>query len=88
MAVVWPGVSYGALLYGAFRAWWLPCPCGSDQARVARYQVRFARTHALLPARNGIRPDTLHVCFHVVLIAVVVLLDVWAFPRDDTVMHR
>jgi hypothetical protein len=39
-----------------------------------RYQARFAGTYAFLPERNGIRPDALHVAFHIGLIATVALV--------------
>jgi len=72
-------ISYVAGVYGMLRAWWIPYLLVADPARVARYQARFAGTHAFLPERNGIRPDTLHVSFHIVLIATVVLLGVVTF---------
>lgn len=34
----------------------------------------FARTSAFLPERNGIRPNTLHVSLHAVILAILVLL--------------
>jgi hypothetical protein len=61
------------------REWWIPYLLVADPVRVARYQVRFAHTHAFLPERNGIRPDTLHVTFHIVLVATVVLLGIVTF---------
>jgi hypothetical protein len=67
-------VTYGLGLYGMLRAWYLPYFVYRDTARAERYHVRFANTHAFLPMRNGIRPDTLHVGFHAVLIATAVLL--------------
>jgi hypothetical protein len=67
-------ISYGLALYGMLRAWYLPYLLYRDAARATRYQERFANTHAFLPMRNGIRPDTLHVTFHAVLIATVGLL--------------
>lgn len=72
MFVLW--ITYGAGLYGILRAWYLPYLVYSDPARVARYRERFADTHAFLPERNGIRPDTLHVTFHAVLLAAIALL--------------
>jgi hypothetical protein len=75
--VLW--ISYAAGVYGMLRAWWIPYLLVADPVRVARYQARFAHTHAFLPVRNGIRPDTLHVSFHVVLVATVVLLGVFSF---------
>jgi len=75
--VLW--MAYGAALYGILRAWYLPYLVYSDPARAARYQKRFANTHAFLPERNGIRPDTLHVTFHAVVVALIVLLVVLTF---------
>jgi hypothetical protein len=77
----WLWITYGLGLYGVLRAWYWPYFFGGDPARVARYQQRFAHTHAFLPTLNGIRPDTLHVCFHAVLLATVALLGVLTF-RD------
>jgi hypothetical protein len=34
----------------------------------------FGRTRAFLPERNGIRPNTLHVSLHLVVVAIIVLL--------------
>ena len=62
-------ISYVAGSYGMLRAWWVPYLLVPDADRAARYQVRFSNTHAFLPTRNGIRPDTLHVCFHAVFLA-------------------
>jgi hypothetical protein len=72
--VWWLWLSYGAAIYGAFRAWWGPYLFGGSPERVARYHTMFARTHAFLPERNGIRPNTLHVTLHVALVAIVILL--------------
>jgi hypothetical protein len=72
-------IAYGLGLYGMLRAWYLPYLVYSDPVRAARYRERFAGTHAFLPMRNGIRPDTLHVTFHVVLIVLIVLLCVLTF---------
>jgi hypothetical protein len=77
--MTWLWISYGSGVYGMLRAWWIPYLLVPDPVRAARYQQRFAHTHAFLPTRNGIRPDTLHVCFHVVLITLVVLLGVITF---------
>ncbi|MGH9466353.1 MAG: hypothetical protein ACRD1Y_03260 [Terriglobales bacterium] len=51
-------ITYGAALYGMLHAWYLPYLVYSDEARATRYRERFADTHAFLPERNGIRPDT------------------------------
>ena len=64
-------IGYGALLLGAFRAWWLPYLFVSEPARAARYKM-FANTHAFLPEHNGVRPNTLHVIFHIVALATFV----------------
>ena len=75
----WLWISYGTCAYGMLRAWWIPYLLIPDPVRAARYQQRFAHTHAFLPTRNGIRPDTLHVCFHAVLVALIILLCVLTF---------
>jgi hypothetical protein len=72
-------LSYGTGLYGMLRTWWLPYLFVKDPVRAERYRVRFAETHAFLPARNGIRPDTLHVSFHVVFVMAFVLLCILSF---------
>jgi hypothetical protein len=77
MWLLW--ISYGAGLYGMLRAWWVPYLLVPDPVRAARYQTRFAQTHAFLPTRNGIRPDTLHVCFHAVYLVTLILLGVLTF---------
>jgi hypothetical protein len=69
-------ITYGATVYGMLRAWWIPYIFGNDPARAERYRRRFAQTHAFLPERHGIRPDTLHVAFHGVLVMTVALLAV------------
>ena len=82
----WLWISYGVAVYGMMRTWWLPYLVKPDPARTARYQQRFANTHAFLPLRNGIRPDTLHVCFHLVLVTLVVLLAILSFLIVGSVM--
>jgi hypothetical protein len=77
MYLLW--ISYLAGFYGMLRAWWIPYLLIRDPVRAERYQARFANTHAFLPERNGIRPDTLHVCFHAVFIATLILLGVVSF---------
>jgi len=80
---MWPmwylWISYGLGFYGMLRSWWVPYLLKADPVRAARYQERFADTHAFLPTRNGIRPDTLHVCFHAVYAALLILLGVLTF---------
>jgi hypothetical protein len=74
-------ISYGFGLYGMLRTWWLPYFFGGDPERRARYQTRFAGTHAFLPVRHGIRPDTLHVSFHAVVLLLIGLLAVISIRR-------
>jgi len=72
--VNWLWVSYGLVLAGAVRAWWIPYAVGTSPERVARYRAMFGATHAFLPERHGIRPNTLHITLHVALLAVLGLL--------------
>jgi hypothetical protein len=67
-------ITYGVLLLGILRAWWLPYLFLPDKERAARYQTIFANTHTFLPRRNGIAPDTLHTLFHLVTAATVLAL--------------
>jgi hypothetical protein len=76
-------ISYLLGVYGMLRAWYWPYLFGGDLERIRRYQQRFANTHAFLPTMHGIRPDTLHVCFHAALIATLALLAILTF-RDHT----
>jgi hypothetical protein len=64
-------ISYGSAIYGLIRAWWAPYLLYYDPTRSVRYEAMFGDTHAFLPARNGIRPNTLHVSLHLVILAVV-----------------
>ena len=66
-------VTYGVLLLGMLRAWWIPYLVLPDKERAARYQIIFANTHTFLPRRNGMAPDTLHTLFHLVTMATVLL---------------
>ena len=70
----WLWISYGVILAGAVRAWWIPYAFGADAAKVERFRAMFAHTHAWLPERHGIRPNTLHVAFHLLLVGVIGLL--------------
>jgi hypothetical protein len=67
-------ITYGGAMYGMLRTWYVPYLLVAEPARVTRYQKMFLHTHAFLPTRNGIAPNTLHVVFHAVLTATVVLL--------------
>lgn len=67
-------ITYGMAALGMIRAWWGPYLLWSEPVRAARYRAMFGRTRAFLPERNGIRPNTLHVSLHLVLVAIIVLL--------------
>ena len=77
--MAWLWLIYGGLLLGQLRAWWLPYLVRPEPVRAARYQAMFARTHAFLPLRNGMRPNTLHVVLHVGTLATLVLLGAVSF---------
>ena len=72
-------ITYVAGEYGMLRTWWIPYLLVADPARVARYQVRFKHMHSFLPEHNGIRPDTLHVTFHAVVLVTLLLLSFLTF---------
>ena len=67
-------ISYALLFLGELQAWWIPYFLRFDPARAARYQVMFGNTHAFLPARNGIRPNTLHMALHIMTLTTLVVL--------------
>jgi hypothetical protein len=68
---------YGLLLVGEFRAWWKPYLFGADPKLVQRYEAMFGKTHAFLPKRSGIVPNTAHVVLHAcTLLAFLVALSV------------
>jgi hypothetical protein len=58
------------------RPWWMPYLLRPDPQLAARYRTMYAGTHSLLPERNGIRPNTLHVLFDVVTVAILIDLAV------------
>jgi hypothetical protein len=77
----WPGwldtylwISYGLLFAGQLRAWWVPYLVRPEPERAARYRRMFGRTHAFLPPRNGIVPNTAHVLLHLATAATLLLL--------------
>jgi hypothetical protein len=72
MIALW--LIYGILLIGEIRAWWYPYFFGTSRERVERYRIMFGRTHALLPPRNGIVPNTLHVSLHAATFATLLVL--------------
>jgi hypothetical protein len=78
-------ITYAMGGYGIMRTWWIPYLFVKDRVRAERYQVRFSKTHAFLPPRNGIRPDTLHVSFHALYITTLLLLLFLTFSRHSSV---
>ncbi|HWO34760.1 MAG TPA: hypothetical protein VNO32_38705 [Candidatus Acidoferrum sp.] len=68
----WLWISYGLLFVGELTAWWIPYLFHPERA--ARYQLMFGATHAFLPERNGIRPNTLHVIPRIVTLTTLVVL--------------
>jgi hypothetical protein len=72
--LTWLWISYGVLFAGELRAWWIPYLIAPDPVRAARYETMFGRTVSFLPARNGIRPNTLHVILHAATLATLVVL--------------
>lgn len=84
----WPGwlnwwlwINYGLLFAGEVRAWWIPYLIKAEPDRAARYREMFASTHAFLPERNGLTPNTLHVVLHACTAATLALLVVAAILR-------
>lgn len=71
---LWLEISYAMLFVGQLRAWWVPYLVIPEPARAARYRLMFGRTHAFLPERNGIVPNTLHILLHTATLATLVLL--------------
>jgi hypothetical protein len=70
----WLWISYVFLFCGILQAWWIPYLFHPEPERAARYQVMFGATHAFLPARNGIRVNTLHMIFHAATVALLIVL--------------
>jgi hypothetical protein len=70
----WLWISYGLLFVGELTAWWIPYLFHPEPGRAARYRVMFGATHAFLPERNGIRPNTLHVILHLLTLTTLVVL--------------
>ena len=72
----WLWISYGLLFWGLLRAWWIPYLFRAEPQRAERYRAMFGGTHAFLPERNGIQPNTLHVMFHAATVAILIVLGV------------
>lgn len=77
----WLWISYGLLFLGELQAWWIPYLLHPDAQRTARYHVMFGATHAFLPERNGMRPNTLHVILHAATFALLIVLAVLTAQR-------
>jgi hypothetical protein len=72
----WLWITYGLACYGSFKAWWMPYLLRADPHLAARYRTMYAGTHSFLPERNSIRPNTLHVLFDIVTVAILIDLAV------------
>jgi hypothetical protein len=77
----WLWGTYLVCAYGILRAWWIPYLGTPDPERAKRYRIRFAGTLSFLPERNGIRPDALHVVFHCLVVAILIVLAFLTFVR-------
>ena len=66
--------AYGFLFVGELEAWWVPFGFKPQPERAALYAGLYGNTHAFLPARNGIRINTLHCFLHAATLATVILL--------------
>lgn len=70
----WLWITYGLVCFGSLTAWWIPYLIRPEPERAARYRVMYAATHSFLPEHNGIRPNTLHVLFDLVTVAIIIVL--------------
>jgi uncharacterized protein YndB with AHSA1/START domain len=78
---IWLWTSYGLLFLGEIRAWWWPYLVRQDLSRAARYQMLFGSTHAFLPRRHGMVPNTLHVLLHGLTAATLLVLPIASAPE-------
>ena len=72
----WLWITYGLACYGSFKAWWMPYLLRPNPTLAIRYRTMYNGTHSFLPEHNGIRPNTLHVVFDLVTIAILIDLAV------------
>ncbi len=72
--LMWLWVSYGILFAGELRAWWVPYLLRPEPARAMRYRAMFGGTHAFLPERHGIVPNTLHTLLHAATLGTLLVL--------------
>ncbi len=76
----WLWISYGVLFAGELTAWWIPYLVRREPDRAARYKVLFGNTHAFLPERQGIIPNTLHCLLHLATLAMLLTLTATPTP--------
>ena len=67
-------ILYGLACCGSLKAWWIPYLFRPEPECAVRDRVMYGSTHAFLPERNGIRPNTLHVIFDLATVAVLIVL--------------
>ena len=68
-------IAYLFLFMGELEAWWAPWfGRAIKPERLASYERMFGDTHAFLPARNGVRINTLHVILHAATVATLIVL--------------
>jgi hypothetical protein len=77
----WLWISYAVLLVGQIRAWWIPYLLRADPVRAGRYRKMFGNTHAFLPIRNGMVPNTAHIMLHMCTAATLVVLFLRNYSR-------
>lgn len=70
----WLLISYGILLIGQIRAWWIPYLLRPEPERAARYRIMFGNTSSFLPVRNGMVPNAAHVALHLATVATLIVL--------------
>ncbi|MFD2129990.1 hypothetical protein ACFSKI_01800 [Pseudogracilibacillus auburnensis] len=61
-AKLWLIIHPACIFIGVLISWWLPYffGIGADE-KAENYAMMFGDTHAFLPIRNGIQPNTIHV---------------------------
>jgi hypothetical protein len=73
-ARLWLIIHQGFIFAGALMAWWIPYLFGiGAEEKVEPYSIMFGSTHTFLPEMNGLTPNTLHTCFHAVLLFCLLL---------------
>jgi hypothetical protein len=70
----WLRATYGILFIGELEAWWIPYFFGATAERVALYKALFSGTHSILPERNGIVINTLHLMLHASTLVTIIML--------------